>query len=92
VGLDIFQVRDVQAIVLAGMVQAVRGAQHQGGNSLFLAGALMNAEYTCLATKVSWPEVLDEARELLGVDNRKLLDAALQLGTGADIVDTRRCK
>lgn len=74
---------DVQGYVLAGVVLAMRGARHQGGNLKYLAGVLSQAEHTCLAVQGDWPALLGQARGLLGAGQRDLLDEVLRLETHA---------
>ncbi|NIV31743.1 MAG: hypothetical protein GWN58_20335 [Anaerolineae bacterium] len=81
-GLDVLFIRDVEAMILAGVVLAVRGAQHQGYDPQFIAGALSQAEHTCIAAKGDWQGLLDQARVMLGADQQGLLDAALKIRAG----------
>lgn len=79
--MALFLTEDIEQLVLAGLMLTLRGAQCQGGNDLYVAGALAHAEHTCIAAHGNWGRVLDQARGSLGA-NRVLIDAALQLEAG----------
>lgn len=80
--MDVLFVRDIEKIVLSGVILSIRGAQHQGYDAQYLGGVMAQAEHTCIAAKGDWPALLDEARTLLLPNQQLLLDAALQIGSG----------
>ena len=77
--LDVHFTRNLEDYTLSGIVLAVRGAQAQGGNTYYLAGALAQGEHMILVSGGNWDHVLQRARTTLGADHRKLLETALRL-------------
>jgi len=75
-------VQSVRQAILAGLVLAVRQAQTNGADPLYLAGALAQAECVCIATCGDWPGLVGEARETLGVGYEGLLDKVFELVQG----------
>lgn len=75
--LDVYFREDIRAIVLASVVTAINSAQAHGGTNVeFVRGVLCEAQHTALAFGVSWPVLLDDARQEIGQD-MLLLDAIL---------------
>jgi len=74
-------IQSVRQAILAGLVLAVRQAQTNGADPLYLAGALAQAEHLCIATCGDWTGLVGEAREALGVGRGELLEDALSLLT-----------
>jgi len=74
-------VQSVRQAILAGLVLAVRQAQTNGADPLYLAGALAQAEHLCIATCGDWPGLVGEAREALGVGYEGVLNGALSVLT-----------
>jgi len=85
-GLDVRFKRELRAAILGAVVLVVRGAQRQGGNTMFIAGALAMAEHRALVEGIDWPVLLDDVRQTLGTGTAELIDSALALdaGTGGD--------
>lgn len=73
---------EIQAGLIAGVVLVVRQAQSQGCDPMFVAGVLALAEHRALSEGLDWPAMLNDASEVLGIDARRLLDRARQLGAG----------
>jgi len=84
-GLDVVFKAEVGAAILASVVLTVRSAQRQGGDPLFVAGALAIAEHNALAFGLDWLGILGGARAALGSDVGALIDQALTLAPGARI-------
>ena len=73
---------ECRARLLASIVFVVRCSQYQGGDPQFIAGALALAENRALGEGLDWPAMLADAREALGADVGRLIDAALVLVDG----------
>lgn len=70
---------EIQAGLVGAVVFVVRCAQRQGGDVMFLSGALALAEHRALVEGLDWKTMLSEARISLGAGTEQLLDAALQI-------------
>ena len=82
---SVIYTEELGARILAGVVLVVRGAQRQGGDPQFVAGVLAFAEHRAIAEGLDWAGLLAQAREVLGADVGRLIDAALTLAPGARI-------
>ena len=78
-GLDVRFKHEIRAALIGAVVIIVRGAQHQGGNEQFIAGALVMAEHRALVEGLDWPEMLADVRGSLGSGVAEVLDSALAL-------------
>ena len=79
-GLDVRFKREIRAALVGGVVVMIRGAQFQGGDTQFIAGALAMAEHRALVEGLDWKVMLGEAREVLGAGTSRMIDEALRLG------------
>ena len=85
-GLDVRFKSEIRAALVGAVVLIVRGAQYQGGNVQFVAGALVMAEHRALVEGLDWPEMLAEARGSLGSGVAGVIDSALALDNMHDTV------
>ena len=78
-GLDVRFKREIRAALVGGIVVMVRGAQFQGWDARFIAGALAMAEHRALVEGMDWPVMLGEARAMLGAAASRMIDESLML-------------
>ena len=78
-GLDVRFKREIRAALVGGIVVMVRGAQFQGWDARFIAGALAMAEHRALVEGMDWPAMLGDAREVLGEAASRMIDESLML-------------
>lgn len=79
-----------RAELIGAIVLMLRSAQYQGGEPLFIAGALALAEWQAVSIKLDWLNMLDETRNLLGEKPKGLLDTALRIKVGERAADEVR--
>ena len=74
--LDVYFSNDIRRALVAGLVMAVEVTRANGdGNPAHLAGALALAKHQAAAFGLSWPGLVQEARQALGDPGGGLLGA-----------------
>ena len=74
--LDLVHIREIRQALIAGLVMAVEVTRANGdGNPAHLAGALALAKHQAAAFGLSWPGLVQDARQALGDPAGGLLGA-----------------
>ena len=69
---------DIRNRTLAQVVLVVRGAQHQGYDPAFIAGAFALAEAQVTAVGIEWRPFVADVKAQVGAPLSQLVDAALR--------------